>query len=281
MPLESASSTEIPISQNQPDAQPGQGPDVEVPLLDLRPVHEPLLDRITEAVSAVLRSNRFIGGPEIDALEAELAAYCGAPYRVGLSSGTDALIVAMMALDVGPGDEVIVPSFTFFSTAGSVYRLGARPVFADMDPNTFNINPEHMQALITDRTKAVIPVHLFGQAADMNRIKEICGPRSIKVIEDAAQAIGAEYHGQRVGSPGDAGCFSFFPSKNLGGMGDGGALVTRSQDLAEKVRFLRNHGETQRYHHAFVGGNFRLDAVQAAFLRVKLPASMDGTNSAD
>jgi dTDP-4-amino-4,6-dideoxygalactose transaminase len=194
------------------------------------------------------------------------------PYAVGLSSGTDALIVAMMAMDVGPGDEIIVPSFTFFSTAGSVYRLGATPVFADMDPKTFNIDPDHMAALITDRTKAVVPVHLFGQAADMTRITEICQRSSIKVIEDAAQSIGALYEGKHTGSLGDVGCFSFFPSKNLGGMGDGGAVVTRSKELADKIRHLRNHGETQRYHHAFVGGNFRLDAVQAAFLRVKLPA---------
>ncbi|MEW6349147.1 MAG: DegT/DnrJ/EryC1/StrS family aminotransferase [Thermodesulfobacteriota bacterium] len=263
--------SQVRTAKDKPVNLSSQEPDIEVPLLDLAAIHQPLMDKITHAMTEVLRTNRFIGGPEIEAFETELASYCGVPYAVGLSSGTDALIVTMMAMDIGPGDEVIVPSFTFFSTAGSVYRLGARPVFADMDPLTFNIDPDHVAELITNRTKAVIPVHLFGQTADMDRITAICEPRGIRIIEDAAQSIGAQYRGSRAGNLGDAGCFSFFPSKNLGGMGDGGAVVTTHAELADRIRHLRNHGENQRYHHAFVGGNFRLDAIQAAFLRVKLP----------
>ncbi len=240
------------------------------PLLDLAPIHEPILDEMEEAVLRVLRSNRFIGGPEVEGFEAEFSAYTGSAHAVGVSSGTDALLVSMMAVGVGAGDEVVVPAFTFFSTAGSVQRLGATPVFCDIDPITFNMNPRRLAELVSERTKAVIPVHLFGQCADMDAIDTVCRPRGIPVIEDAAQSVGADYYGRQSGSMGDFGCFSFFPSKNLGGIGDGGMVSTNDPDRAARVRSLRNHGEERRYHHSVVGGNFRLDAIQAAALRVKL-----------
>lgn len=242
----------------------------KVPLLDLEPIHAPMRERLRDAVLGVLESNRFIGGPEVENFEREVAHYCGVPYAVGVSSGTDALIASLMALGVGSGDEVILPSFTFFSTAGSVQRAGAKPVFADIDPETFNLDPEKLQSLITDRTRGLMPVHLFGQCADMDAILEVARSNGLWVVEDAAQAIGAKYREKMAGAFGDAGCFSFFPSKNLGGIGDGGMVVTNSPELAEKVRKLREHGASQRYYHSLVGGNFRLDAIQAAALRVKL-----------
>jgi dTDP-4-amino-4,6-dideoxygalactose transaminase len=244
--------------------------ETRVPLLDLEPIHRPIRGSLKSAILGVLESNRFIGGPEVESFEAEIASYCGAARAVGVSSGTDALIVSLMALGIGQGDEVIVPSFTFFSTAGSVQRVGARPVFCDMDWRTFNLDPTCLEPLITNRTRAVIPVHLFGQCADMDAILDICTKRGVRVVEDAAQAIGAEYHGKMAGTFGDVGCFSFFPSKNLGGIGDAGMVVTNSSSLADKIRMLRDHGASQRYYHALVGGNFRLDALQAAALRVKL-----------
>ncbi|MBI4966197.1 MAG: DegT/DnrJ/EryC1/StrS family aminotransferase [Desulfomonile tiedjei] len=248
---------------------------MEVPLLDLRPIHQPLAGRMREAVVRVLESNRFIGGPELEAFENETAAYCGAKYALGVSSGTDAIIVSLMALDISYGDEVIVPSFTFFATAGSVHRVGAKPVFCDISPDTFNMDPTKLEALITARTKAIIPVHLFGQCADMDAILDVARRHSLKVIEDAAQAMGARYRDSMAGSMGDTGCFSFFPSKNLGGIGDGGLVTTNDADLAAAIRSLRDHGAQRRYYHSRVGGNFRLDAIQAAALRVKLPALED------
>ncbi len=242
-----------------------------VPLLDLEPIHGPIRDRLKEAVLSILDSNRFVGGPHVEGFEREIADYCGVEHAVGLSSGTDALLIALMALDVRPGDEVIVPSFTFFSSAGSVHRVGARIVFCDIDPATCNLDPDRLETLITSRTKGVMPVHLFGQCADMGPIAEVCSRHGLKIIEDAAQAIGAQYDGRMAGSMGDVGCFSFYPSKNLSAMGDAGLATTNNGELAEKIRFLRNHGEVGRYHHAYVGGNFRLDAIQAAVLRVKLP----------
>ena len=245
--------------------------DIAVPMLDLEPIHQSIWNELKDAVIRVLESNRFIGGPELDVFEREVASYCGVDHAIGVSSGTDALLASLMALGISAGDEVIVPTFTFFSTAGSVHRVGARVVFCDIDPVTFNLDPEHLNGLITGTTKAVIPVHLFGQCADMTQILEICHKNGLSVIEDAAQSLGARYHGQMAGSMGDTGCFSFFPSKNLGGIGDGGVVLTRDEALAEKLRSLRNHGATQKYFHSDVGGNFRLDAVQAAALRVKLP----------
>ncbi len=243
---------------------------IRVPLLDLEPIHQPIREHLRQAVVSVLESNRFIGGPEVERFEREAAAYCGASFAVGVSSGTDALIVSLMALGIGNGDEVIVPSFTFFSTAGSVQRVGAKPVFCDIEPGTFNLDVRSMERLITKRTKAVIPVHLFGQCADMDAIASISEKYGLKVVEDAAQAIGAEFNGRKAGTFGDTGCFSFFPSKNLGGIGDAGMVVTNDPGLAERVRLLREHGASKRYYHSTVGGNFRLDAIQAAALTVKL-----------
>ncbi|MEJ2718983.1 MAG: DegT/DnrJ/EryC1/StrS family aminotransferase [Deltaproteobacteria bacterium] len=244
---------------------------MDVPMLDLDPIHQPIWNELKDAVIRVLESNRFIGGPELDAFEREVASYCGVEHAIGVSSGTDALLASLMALGIGAGDEVIIPTFTFFATAGSVHRVGARIVFCDIDPITFNLDPEQLNGLIRGATKAVIPVHLFGQCAEMSRILEICQQHGLSVIEDAAQSLGARYHGRMAGSMGHAGCFSFFPAKNLGGIGDGGAIISHDRELAEKLRSLRNHGASRKYFHSDVGGNFRLDAVQAAALRVKLP----------
>lgn len=246
-----------------------------VPLLDLEPIHAPIRARLKETVLSILETNRFVGGPELEAFESEIADYCGVECAVGVSSGTDALLISLMAMEIGAGDEVIVPSFTFFSSAGSVHRVGARIVFCDIDPVTYNLDHEQLETLITPRTKAVMPVHLFGQCAEMGPILEICRNHGLKIIEDAAQAIGAQYDGCMAGSMGDVGCFSFYPSKNLSAMGDAGMVTTNNGELAERIRFLRNHGEVSRYHHAYVGGNFRLDAIQAAVLRVKLSVLED------
>lgn len=243
---------------------------MKVPLLDLKAQFASIEREVRAAIDRVLDSQHFIMGPEVSGLEEEVAAYCGAKRAVGVSSGTDAILCVLMSLGIGPGDEVIVPPFTFFSTAGCVSRLGARPVFADIDPQTFNIDPDWIEAAITDRTRAIMPVHLFGQCADMDPICELADERGICVIEDAAQAIGATYKGRRAGTIGRVGCFSFFPSKNLGGFGDGGIIVTDDVELADRMAVCRVHGSKPKYYHGFVGGNFRLDALQAAVLRVKL-----------
>jgi dTDP-4-amino-4,6-dideoxygalactose transaminase len=222
------------------------------------------------AVARVMESQYFILGPEVSAFEKEVGAYIGCRHAIGCASGSDALVLALMALNVGPGDEVISPPFTFVATAGSVMRLGARPVFADIDPTTYNIDPAKLEAAITSRTKAIIVVHLFGLAADMDRIMAIANRHNVPVIEDAAQAIGAEYEEQRVGSRGAIGCFSFFPSKNLGGAGDGGLVTTESDSLADALRVMRVHGSRGKYDYERIGFNSRLDALQAAVLRVKL-----------
>jgi dTDP-4-amino-4,6-dideoxygalactose transaminase len=241
-----------------------------VPLLDLKRQFKSIEDELMSAVQRVCQCQGFILGPEVEQFEQAVAQYCNVQHGIGVSSGTDALIVALLAAGVGEGDEVITSPFSFFASASSIVRVGARPVFADVDPQTFNIDPEFLARVLNDRTKAIIPVHLFGQCAPMDRIRELAQARRIAVIEDAAQAIGAQYKGAYAGSLGHMGCFSFFPSKNLGGFGDGGMVVTNDSAAGELCKSLRMHGETKRYIHEMIGGNFRLDALQAAVLGVKL-----------
>jgi dTDP-4-amino-4,6-dideoxygalactose transaminase len=243
---------------------------VRVPLLDLKAQYETIRDEIRSALDRVLESQHFILGPEVEGLEREVAAYSQCKFGIGVSSGTDALLVALMAIEVKPGDEVITTPYTFFATAGVVARLGAVPVFADIDAHTFNINPKSIESKISSRTRAIIPVHLFGRMSDMDAIMDIANRHGLKVIEDAAQAIGSESGGRRAGSVGHLGCFSFYPTKNLGGFGDGGMVTTNDSAVAERVRMLRVHGYRTKYHNDAVGGNFRLDEIQAAILRVKL-----------
>jgi dTDP-4-amino-4,6-dideoxygalactose transaminase len=252
---------------------------VAVPLLDLEAHHAPLRQALLAAITRVVDSQRFIGGPEIDALEHELAGLLGVEYAVAVSSGTDALLATLMAFGIGHGDEVVTSTYSFFATAGAIARLGAKPVLVDIDADTYNIDPDAAVAAMTPRTKAVIPVHLFGQPADLHPLINGLVRTEALLIEDAAQAIGATYDGHTVGSFGAYGCFSFFPSKNLGGFGDGGLVTTKNLQLARRIRLLRNHGMEPKYYHHMVGGNFRLDALQAAVLRVKLP-HLDGWTSA-
>ena len=241
-----------------------------VPLLDVNRGNAELRGEILEAITRVVDSGRFLHGPDVGRLEESLAAVCDSRYAISCASGSDALLLALMAFEVGPGDEVIVPSFTFFATASCVWRLGARAVFVDVDPVTFNMDPVKVEEAVTPATRAMIPVHLYGQCADMDPLLEIARHNDIKVIEDAAQSIGAEYRGHPAGSLGDVGCISFYPTKNLGGMGDGGMLVTSDEPLAEKLRRLAAHGMKTRYYHSLVGVNSRLDSIQAAVLNVKL-----------
>ena len=248
-----------------------------VTFLDLQAQFEPLREKILGAIQEVAESQQFILGPKVAELEEAVAAYCGTAHAVGVSSGTDALLVALMALGVGPGDEVITPAFSFFATAGCIARLGARPVFVDIEPETYNIAPEKIEAAVTKRTKAIMPVHLYGQCADMTAIMKIADARRLPVVEDAAQAIGAEHVGRRAGSFGAMGCFSFYPTKNLGAFGEGGMITTNDETLAERARLLRHHGDRGRYDHVLVGGNFRLEAIQAAVLLVKLAHLDDWT----
>ncbi len=242
-----------------------------VPLLDLQAQYTPLRQAILDAVTRVCDSQRFIGGPEVEGLERELCAHLNVPHAIGLSSGTDAVLAALMALDIGPGDEVITPTYSFFATAGCVVRVGATPVLVDVDADTFNIDVDAALAAITPKTKAIIPVHLFGQAAELAPLVDAAASRGIAVIEDAAQAIGCQYHGRPVGTWGAIGAFSFFPSKNLGAFGDAGFVTTTDAGLARRLKLIRTHGMEPKYYHHLVGANFRLDAIQAAVLRVKLP----------
>ena len=243
---------------------------VVVPLLDLKAQYAQLREEIRAAVDRVLESQLCINGPEVAQLEREVAKYTQAKHCVGVSSGTDALLLSLMALDIGPGDEVVTTPYTFFATAGSISRLGAKPVFVDIDPVTFNIDPARIEDAVTPRTKAIMPVHLFGQCADMDPILAVAKKHKLAVIEDAAQAIGSEYKGKRAGSIGTVGCFSFFPSKNLGAVGDAGAVTCNDDALARRLVKLRGHGADVKYYHDEVGGNFRLDTIHAAVLSVKL-----------
>lgn len=239
-------------------------------MLDLRTQFGEIRDDVLAAVTRIFDAQYFILGPEVAGLEREIASYCGVEFGVGCASGSDALLLALMALDVKAGDEVVTTPFTFFATAGAIARLGAKPVFVDIDPSTYNLDPSLLEPRMTWRTRAIIPIHLYGQAADMDGVRNVADLHGVPIIEDAAQAIGAEYNGRRAGSLGHMACFSFYPTKNLGGAGDGGMLTTDDIELAEKVKMLRDHGMRPRYYYRFVGVNSRLDEVQAAVLRIKL-----------
>ena len=243
---------------------------MNVPLLDVNAQNHPIGDELREAFERVLESGRFIMGDDVGSFEKEIREYLDVKYAIGVSSGTDAILLALMALGIGPGDEVICPSFTFFATAGCIARTGATPVFCDCHPDTFNIDFASADECVSEKTKAIIPVHLFGQSVDMHACHAFAEKYDLKVIEDTAQSLGARFHGKACGTMGDFGTYSFFPSKNLGGLGDGGLLVTQDEDLADAAIKLRNHGMHPRYYHEMIGGNFRLDSIQAAFLRVKL-----------
>jgi len=247
----------------------------KVPLLDLQAQYEPIKDDVIAAITDVFNSKQFIQGPKVVELESMIKEYCNVKHAIGVSSGTDALIVSLMAMGIGHGDEVITTPFTFFATGGSIHRVGAKPVFVDIDPDTYNLDVSQIESKITSKTKAIMPVHLFGQVADMSKILEVANAHKLYVIEDAAQAIGAKQTIDGVthsaGTLGSVGCFSFFPSKNLGGCGDGGMVTTNDDELGERVRLFRTHGAKERYYHDHVGGNFRLDPIQAAVLSIKLP----------
>jgi len=241
-----------------------------VPLLDVARSNDPIREEILQAISEIYDTGYFVGGSNCTQFEASFAEYCQTPFAIGCASGSDAILLALMALDIGPGDEVIVPSFTFFATASAVWRLGAKPVFADIEPTTFNIDPASVESKITSQTRAIIPVHLFGQCADMDALMDIANRHSLYVVEDAAQSVGATYQGRMAGSIGHVGCFSFYPTKNLGGLGDGGICTANDPKIAEHIRLMANHGMNPRYVHKVVGVNSRLDAIQAAALNIKL-----------
>ena len=243
---------------------------MRVPILDLKAQYATIRDEVTQAISEVCESQAFALGPAVAEFEKNVAAYCNSKHAIGVSSGTDALLVSLMALGVKPGDEVITTPFSFFATAGCIVRIGAKPVFVDVDPDSYNIDPSGIEDKITEKTRAIIPVHLFGQLARMEAIAEIAERHNLAVIEDAAQAIGASRNGTLAGNFGDCGCFSFYPTKNLGGFGDGGLVTTNSDSLADKIRTLRDHGQKPRYFYKVIGGNFRLDGIQGAVLNVKL-----------
>lgn len=242
---------------------------MKIPLLDLKAQYLSIKDEVDNAILKVLDSCRFIFGPEMEALEEEIASYCGVKHAIAVANGTDALVLALQACKIGPGDEVITSPFTFFASAETIANVGAVPVFVDIDPATLNLDPDKLEEKITSRTKAIIPVHIFGQMADMDSIMDIARKYRLRVVEDAAQAIGARYNGKMAGAVGDAGTFSFFPTKNLGGYGDGGMVITDDDSIADKIRTLRFHGSKTKYYHEEIGYNSRLDEIQAAILRVK------------
>lgn len=248
---------------------------MNIPLLDLKAQYATIKEEVNLAIQEVLESQHFILGPKVEQCEKAIAAYSQCKYGIGVSSGSDALLVCLMAENIGPGDEVITTPYTFFATVGAISRLGATPVFVDIDPETYNLDVSQIREKITEKTRAVIPVHLFGQMADMDPIMDLAREHNLVIIEDAAQAIGAEYKGRAAGSIGHYGCFSFFPSKNLGAIGDGGMVVTNDQERAERVKILRAHGSKPKYYHRVIGGNFRLDAIHAAVVSAKL-SYLDG-----
>ena len=250
-----------------------------VPFIDLVAQYQHIRTEVQETVNQVFEEQAFVLGDRVKDLESEIARYCDSRYAIGCASGTDALVLSLMAMGIGPGDEVITSPFTFFATASSIHRVGARPVFVDIDPVSFNLDPAQVEAAVTDRTRAIMPVHLFGQCAEMEPLWRIAVRCGLQIIEDACQAIGAEYRGRRAGVLGTVGCFSFFPTKNLGGAGDGGIITTDDADLAERLSSLRVHGESGQYNHLQVGLNSRLDALQAAILSVKL-RHLDGWSEA-
>lgn len=244
---------------------------MKIPCLDIARGNEPLKEEILAKISEVIDSSAFCGGVYVEQFEEQFAAYCKTRFACGVGNGTDALWLSLLALEVGPGDEVITVPSTFMATAEAITYCGARPVFVDVDERTYTMDPESLEKAITARTKAVIPVHLFGQPADMDPILEIANKHGLYVVEDAAQAHGAEYKGRRIGSIGDAGCFSFYPGKNLGAFGEAGAIVTNDANLRQKIKMLRDHGQARKYHHSVVGWNCRMDGIQAAILQIKLP----------
>lgn len=250
---------------------------MQVPLLDLKAQYSTIKAEVDAAIADVMESQHFILGPMVDQCEKAIARYCGCSHAVGVSSGSDALLACLMAENTGPGDEVITTPYTFFATAGAIARVGATPVFVDIDPATYNLDTSLISSKVTARTRAIIPVHLYGQTADMDAVMGVAKEHNLIVIEDAAQAIGAEYKGRRAGSIGHYGCFSFFPSKNLGAAGDAGMIVTNDAQRAEKLKCLRGHGAKPKYYHRIIGGNFRLDAIQAAIVSAKLPHLDDWT----
>jgi dTDP-4-amino-4,6-dideoxygalactose transaminase len=252
---------------------------MNVPLLDLKAQYTAIKAEVEASIAEVMESQHFILGPKVEQCEKAIAAYSGCAHAIGVSSGSDALLACLMAEGIGPGDEVITTPYTFFATTGAIARLGATPVFVDIDPATYNLDPSQIPSKVTAKTRAIIPVHLYGQMAEMDPVMRVADEHGLVVIEDAAQAIGAEYKGRRAGSIGHYGCFSFFPSKNLGAAGDGGMVVTNDAQRAEKLRCLRGHGSKPKYYHKIIGGNFRLDAIQAAVVSAKLPHLDDWTNA--
>jgi dTDP-4-amino-4,6-dideoxygalactose transaminase len=250
---------------------------MKVPLLDLKAQYHAIKAEVDAAIAEVMESQHFILGPKVEECEKAIARYSGCAHAIGMSSGSDALLACLMAENIGPGDEVITSTYTFFATAGAIARLGATPVFVDIDPATYNLDTVQMASRVTNKTRAIIPVYLYGQMAEMDAVMRVAEKHGLVIIEDAAQAIGAKYHGQQAGTIGHYGCFSFFPSKNLGAAGDGGMVVTNDAQRAEKLRVLRGHGAKPKYHHRIIGGNFRLDAIQAAVVFAKLPHLDDWT----
>jgi dTDP-4-amino-4,6-dideoxygalactose transaminase len=250
---------------------------MEVPLLDLKAQYHTIKAEVDAAIAEVMESQHFVLGPMVDECEKAIARYCGCSHAIGMSSGSDALLACLMAENIGPGDEVITTTYTFFATAGAIARLGATPVFVDIDPATYNLDTAQLDSRVTEKSRAIIPVHLYGQMADMDDVMQVAENHGLIVVEDAAQAIGAAYRGRQAGTVGHYGCISFFPSKNLGAAGDAGMVVTNDAQRAEKLRVLRGHGAKPKYHHKIIGGNFRLDAIQAAVVSAKLPHLDDWT----